>query len=172
MRLCIERIRFARETDPFFKILVRKPRPPVRAEYFHLAPLRCRPHIRRMNELMERAREAAQRAYAPYSRFQVGCALRTVAGGLFMGCNVENASYGLTICAERGAIFSAVAAEGPEMRVAQLAVVAIGQEFPPCGACRQVIAEFAAPDMPVCFWQNGQLVTKTMRELLPAAFQL
>jgi cytidine deaminase len=125
-----------------------------------------------MTDLMDRAREAALRAYAPYSRFQVGCALRTVSGELFTGCNVENASYGLTICAERNAIFSAVAAEGPGMRVAELAVIALGHEFPPCGACRQVIAEFAEPDVPVCFLQNGQLVTRTVRELLPATFQL
>jgi cytidine deaminase len=125
-----------------------------------------------MTDLMDRAREAALRAYAPYSRFQVGCALRTVSGALFTGCNVENASYGLTICAERNAIFSAVATEGPGMRVAELAVIALGHEFPPCGACRQVIAEFAAPDAPVCFLQNGQLVTRTVRELLPATFQL
>jgi len=125
-----------------------------------------------MTDLMDRAREAALRAYAPYSRFQVGCALRTASGALFTGCNVENASYGLTICAERNAIFSAVAAEGPSMRVAELAVIALGHEFPPCGACRQVIAEFAGPDVPVCFLQNGQLVTRTVRELLPATFQL
>jgi cytidine deaminase len=125
-----------------------------------------------MNDLMERARDAARRAYAPYSRYQIGCALRTASGALFTGCNVENASYGLTICAERNAIFSAVAAEGPDMRVTELAVIAPGHEFPPCGACRQVIAEFSAPDMPVCFLQNGILVTKTVRELLPATFQL
>ena len=122
--------------------------------------------------LMESAREAAAKAYAPYSRFQVGCALITASGGLFTGCNVENASYGLTICAERNTIFHAVAEEGPEMRLAALAVIALGHEFPPCGACRQVIAEFAAPELPVCFLQNGQLVTRSLAELLPASFQL
>ncbi len=123
-------------------------------------------------ELMQRAREAAEKAYAPYSKFQVGCALVTQAGGIFTGCNVENASYGLTICAERNAIFHAVASEGPQMRLASLAVIALGHEFPPCGACRQVIAEFAAPDMPVCFLQNGRLVTQIVAELLPSTFQL
>ncbi len=123
-------------------------------------------------ELTNRAREAAARAYAPYSKFQVGCALVTQAGGLFTGCNVENASYGLTICAERNAIFHAVASEGPQMRIALLAVIALGHEFPPCGACRQVIAEFAAPDAPVCFLQNGLLVAQTLAELLPSTFQL
>jgi cytidine deaminase len=123
-------------------------------------------------ELMQRAREVAARAYAPYSKFQVGCALVTQAGGVFTGCNVENASYGLTICAERNAIFHAIACEGPQMRLASLAVIALGQEFPPCGACRQVIAEFASPDMPVCFLQNGRLVTQTIAELLPSTFLL
>ncbi len=123
-------------------------------------------------ELIQRAREAAAKAYAPYSMFQVGCALVTQAGGVFTGCNVENASYGLTICAERNAIFHAVASEGPQMRIASLAVIALGHEFPPCGACRQVIAEFAAPDAPVCFLQNGLLVTQTLDELLPSTFQL
>ena len=123
-------------------------------------------------ELMQRAREAAAKAYAPYSKFQVGCALVTQAGGLFTGCNVENASYGLTICAERNAIFHAVASEGSQMRIASLAVIALGHEFPPCGACRQVIAEFASPDMPVCFLQNCRLVTNTLAELLPSTFQL
>lgn len=121
---------------------------------------------------MERALEVATRAYAPYSRFQVGCALVTQAGGLFTGCNVENASYGLTICAERNTIFHAVAEEGSEMRVASLAVVALEQEFPPCGACRQVIAEFAPPDALVWFLRGGKLVSLTVAELLPSTFQL
>jgi cytidine deaminase len=123
-------------------------------------------------ELMDRARAVAAKAYAPYSRFQVGCALVTAEGGLYTGCNVENASYGLTICAERNAIFHAVAQEGQGMRLASLAVIAIGHEFPPCGACRQVIAEFAAPELPVTFLQNGLLTTKTLAELLPATFHL
>lgn len=123
-------------------------------------------------ELMERARAVAAKAYAPYSRFQVGCALVTAEGAIYTGCNVENASYGLTICAERNAIFHAVAQEGQGMRIASLAVIALGHEFPPCGACRQVIAEFAAPQLPVIFLQNGLLVTKTLAELLPATFQL
>jgi cytidine deaminase len=125
-----------------------------------------------LTDLMTRAREAADRAYAPYSQFQVGCALSTAAGGIFTGCNVENASYGLTICAERNAVFHAVATEGPEMKIAELAVVALGHEFPPCGACRQVILEFAHADALVCFLQNGVLVTKTVAELLPSSFQL
>lgn len=123
------------------------------------------------HDLLDLARDAASRAYSPYSRFQVGAALVTASGAVFKGCNVENASYGLTICAERNAIFHAIAQEGPGMKVASLAVVSLGHEFPPCGACRQVIAEFAAADATVCFLQNGKPVTRTIRELLPSAFE-
>lgn len=122
--------------------------------------------------LLEQARAAAVKAYAPYSQFQVGCALLTAAGNIFSGCNVENASYGLTICAERSTIFHAVAEEGPGMRIASLAVIALGQEFPPCGACRQVIAEFAAPETTIWFLRDGKPLAMTMAELLPASFRI
>lgn len=123
-------------------------------------------------DLLEQAKVAATRAYAPYSRFQVGCALITAKGGIYTGCNVENASYGLTICAERNTIFHAVAEEGPEMKIAALAVIALGHEFPPCGACRQVIAEFATPEAAVWFLRDGKPVSMTMAELLPAGFRI
>lgn len=123
-------------------------------------------------ELLDRARTAAGKAYAPYSKFQVGCALETQSGRLFTGCNVENASYGLTICAERNAIFHAVAEEGPQMKVATLAVIALRHEFPPCGACRQVIAEFATAETVVWFLRDGKPVSMTMAELLPAGFRI
>ena len=122
-------------------------------------------------DLIAVASEVATKAYSPYSRFQVGCALITSSGQIFTGCNVENASYGLTICAERNAIFHAVAEEGSAMKIATLAVVCIGHEFPPCGACRQVIAEFATPETMVCFLQNGRLASMTVAELLPGAFK-
>ena len=127
-----------------------------------------------MADLLTTAREAALRAYAPYSKFQVGCALETTSGAVFTGCNVENASYGLTICAERNAVFQAVSAEGPDMRLRRVAVVCLGQEFPPCGACRQVIAEFSLPGglTEVTFLQAGAPVTRTLAELLPASFAL
>jgi cytidine deaminase len=124
------------------------------------------------DELFNQAQRVATQAYAPYSRFQVGCALFTEKGALFTGCNVENASYGLTICAERNAIFHAVAEEGPAMKIATLAVVALGQAFPPCGACRQVIAEFAAPDTRIWFLREGKPVSLTMAELLPECFRI
>ncbi|MBE2283019.1 MAG: cytidine deaminase [Prosthecobacter sp.] len=123
-------------------------------------------------DLFVKARTAAGKAYAPYSKFQVGCALETQGGGLFTGCNVENASYGLTICAERNTIFHAVAEEGPDMKIATLAVIALGHEFPPCGACRQVIAEFATPETVVWFLRDGKPVSMTMAELLPAGFRI
>jgi cytidine deaminase len=124
------------------------------------------------SSLLANATAAAAKAYAPYSRFQVGCALLTAQGNLFTGCNVENASYGLTICAERNTIFHAVAEEGPGMKIAELAVIALGHEFPPCGACRQVIAEFAWPDTPIWFLRDGKPVSMTMAELLPASFRI
>lgn len=121
--------------------------------------------------LMEAAVEAAGQAYAPYSKAMVGCALVAESGNLYRGCNVENASFGLTICAERNAIFAGVAAEGATFRIARLAVIARGLEFPPCGACRQVIAEFADADVPLSFMSDGRIETMTLRQLLPAGFK-
>lgn len=127
-----------------------------------------------MSDLLSQAHAAAEKAYAPYSKYQVGCALETVAGHLYQGCNVENASYGLTVCAERNTIFQAVAAEGAAMKIARLSVVCLGNEFPPCGACRQVIAEFSLPggQTLITYLYRGQPVTKTIAELLPEAFGL
>ncbi len=126
-----------------------------------------------MNEttLMDAAAKAALQAWSPYSKVKVGCALRSEAGHLYTGCNVENASYGLTICAERNAIFAGVNAEGPSFRISELAAIALEHEFPPCGACRQVIAEFAGPEVPVNFLQTGKIVTLRVAELLPATFR-
>lgn len=127
-----------------------------------------------MSDLLAQAHQAAEKAYAPYSKYQVGCVLQTTTGSMYSGCNVENASYGLTICAERNAIFQAVAAEGPGVKVTHLAVVCLGHEFPPCGACRQVIAEFSLPggQTQVTFLREGQPLTRTIAELLPEAFGL
>ena len=126
-----------------------------------------------MSDALETAAWAAQaRAYCPYSKFHVGAAIETADGSVFAGCNVENASYGLTICAERNAIFAAVAAEGTGMRIKAVAV-ATEQDGPcaPCGACRQVIFEFG-PDALILF--RGQSGTEQMAitKLLPEGFRL
>ena len=116
--------------------------------------------------LLDAARLARDQAYAPYSRFAVGAALRTKSGRIFTGCNVENLSFGLTICAERSAVFSAVAAG--ERDFTALAVVADSrQPVTPCGACRQVLAEFA-PALPVCSANlQGAVFESSIAELLP-----
>jgi cytidine deaminase len=125
-----------------------------------------------MHDLLALAKTAALQAYAPYSKYRVGCALQTLSGRIHTGCNVENASYGLTICAERNTIFQGVAQEGTSMKVVRMADVCLGHEFPPCGACRQVIAEFSMADglTEVTFLRDGNPVTRTMAELLPEAF--
>jgi cytidine deaminase len=122
--------------------------------------------------LLKHARAAMKRAYAPYSKFQVGAALLLKDGRIFTGCNVENASYGLTICAERNAIFAAVAASARKPAIVALAVVnKPRQPCSPCGACRQVIAEFG-PDAVVWYLGAKGIVSRTMRELLVDGFVL
>lgn len=119
--------------------------------------------------LIEAARQARERAYAPYSHFQVGAALLSQSGHIFTGCNIENASYGLTICAERVAIFKALS-EGSQ-QFSKLAVVTDTEALtPPCGACRQIIWEFCG-DIPVILANlHGQRQQCWMRKLLPHPF--
>ena len=120
--------------------------------------------------LLERARKVAQRAHAPYSGVQVGAALLDRDGGIHTACNVENVSYGLTICAERAAIARAVS-DGHRGFVAIAVHASTARAFPPCGACRQVLAEFA-PRLRVV-WQgaDGRPRGASLRELLPAMLQ-
>jgi cytidine deaminase len=123
------------------------------------------------DRLLEAARVAMKNAYAPYSRFRVGAALLTTTGALFTGCNVENASYGATNCAERTAIFSAVAQLGPQLKVRAIAVVN-GSDAPcsPCGVCRQVIYEFG-PNAVVFFRGVKGWKTTSIDKLLPEGFR-
>jgi len=130
-----------------------------------------------MPELIRVALEVAHNAYAPYSGFRVGTALLLTNGETVTGANVENVSYGLTICAERGALMQAVARFGPEVRIAAAAIVNLNDApSPPCGACRQVLAEFMDPEAPVSFpaERSGVIaaITLPFRELLPFGFDL
>ena len=121
------------------------------------------------DELLEAAKAASLQAYCPYSKFRVGAAVRMKSGRIFTGCNVENASYGLTICAERNAIFSAVV-QG-EMEIESLAIYTpTPAPTAPCGACRQVINEFG-PGATIFSACDGPDITATgLWELLPEAF--
>lgn len=118
--------------------------------------------------LLDAARAARRHAYAPYSHFAVGAAVETAEGDVVVGCNVENASIGLSICAERAAIVSAVA-QGRRGFAAIAVAGPAGIDTAPCGACRQFMAEFGE-DMPVTFTSHDGVVKTTLRALLPFAF--
>ena len=126
-----------------------------------------------LEKLFEIARQVAENSYAPYSGFRVGAALRLTNGETVTGTNVENVSYGLTICAERAAVARAVAQFGPKMRIAATAVTNLnGKASPPCGAFRQVLAEFMAPDGPVVFPAADGVRTMALSELLPLGTEM
>jgi len=122
--------------------------------------------------LLRSARQAMKNAYAPFSKFRVGAAILTSRGQIFLGCNVENSSYGMTNCAERTAIFSAVAKDGPDLEIYAVAVVNDhGVACSPCGACRQVIYEFGP--RAVVFYQGKNGAKQSLiTELLPEGFRL
>jgi cytidine deaminase len=123
-----------------------------------------------LNDLFEAARQVQAKAYAPYSRFKVGAAVRGESGAIYTGCNVENAAYPVGTCAEAGALAALVAAG--ERRIAEILIVGDGEGLvTPCGACRQRIREFAGAD--VCIHvagPEGVRRTFTLDELLPLAF--
>ncbi len=120
--------------------------------------------------LLEQARAAADRAYAPYSGFRVGAALLCGDGSVVTGCNVENASYSLAICAERNAVFSAVN-QGKNDFLAIAIYVDSDEIFPPCGACRQVLAEFN-PRLQILYANRLGSILSDLETLLPQAFSL
>ena len=124
-----------------------------------------------IEELVTKAKEARENAYCPYSKFKVGAAVLTDKGNIYTGCNIENASYGLTICAERAAIFKMVS-EG-EKKIKAIAVVLDAPDFgAPCGACRQVIYEFGQDAWVIMSTMNGKKEIVKITDLLTYAFSL
>jgi len=123
-----------------------------------------------IRELVKLAIAAREKAYVPYSKFKVGAAIEMEDGSVFTGCNIENASYGATNCAERTAIFKAVS-EGHSI-MKKIAIVGDMSTYTaPCGICRQVIAEFAAKDIEIVLIKNqDEYIVKTLEEILPGAF--
>jgi len=124
----------------------------------------------REKELIEKAKRARLRAYAPYSNFKVGAALLTRSGKVHTGANVENSTYGLTVCAERVAVFKAVN-KGDKDLVKIVVVTDRNPPVTPCGACRQVLSEFAKNLKIVCANLKGKIERYTLKELLPEAFE-
>lgn len=121
-------------------------------------------------ELFCLAKDVAQQAYAPYSLFKVGAALITDTGKTYTGCNVENSSYGLSICAERNAIFNMVT--NGDKNIKEIAIYVDSDKiFPPCGACRQVLAEFGK-DINIYYGNDTQIIETTLKEILPHTFRL
>ncbi len=123
-----------------------------------------------LNTMLEAAREMRVKAYVPYSKFLVGVCIKSKNGKLYSGCNIENASYGLTHCAEASAI-SLMIADG-EREIAEVVVIGTGELIcSPCGACRQRIREFAPLETPIhMFSESGKQKTMTLSELLPESF--
>lgn len=123
-------------------------------------------------KLIALAKEGQKNAYTPYSKFAVGVAILTEDGDLFTGCNVENISYGLTICGERTAIFKMISEKGPRALIKVIAITTKA-DIPcaPCGACRQVILEFSTPETLVIYKGPEGYITTPISHLLPDAFK-
>jgi cytidine deaminase len=122
-----------------------------------------------LRALIEAARKVSENAYCPYSRFRVGAAVLTDQGEIFSGCNVENASFGLTICAERNAIFQARAKGKVDIRIL-VVYTPTPKPAPPCGCCRQVISELAPEAEVICVCDGPEVLRRKIVELLPEAF--
>jgi len=123
--------------------------------------------------LLKAAQRVAKHSYSPYSHFRVGAALRLENGTIVTGTNVENVSYGLTICAERSALVRAIAEHGPAIRIHAVAIANLNDAAsPPCGACRQMLAEFTELDAPVIFPSTEGMRTMSFTELLPCSFEM
>lgn len=126
-----------------------------------------------LHTLLQQAHAVARHSYSPYSGFRVGSALRLTSGEVVTGTNVENVSYGLTMCAERSALVRAVSEFGPGIRIAAVAVANLNNAAsPPCGACRQMLAEFILPDAPVIFSAGDEVRVMPFSDLLPLAFEM
>jgi homotetrameric cytidine deaminase len=126
-----------------------------------------------MQRLLASARQAAENAYSPYSGFRVGAALHFNNGETVTGANVENVSYGLTICAERSALVRAVSQFGPQIRIDAAAVANLNDaSSPPCGACRQMLAEFMLPEARIAFPSADGPRTMAFAEIYPFAFEM
>lgn len=125
------------------------------------------------NRLIDKAIEATKNAHAPYSGFHVGAAILSKSGEIYVGCNVENASYGLTICAERNAIFHGYSAEGNKFQPIAIAIATETNEanFSPCGACRQVMSEFKL-NFSVIYKMNAEWKIEKLKNLLPDSFSI
>ena len=124
---------------------------------------------KQMDELFALARRASEAAYAPYSKFRVGAALLGADGRIFTGCNVENRSFGLTVCAERNAVFQGVSQGCRNFLALAIVTPDSGEPVGPCGACRQVLSEFMGPQAPVRFGggESRAVVDCSLGELLP-----
>jgi len=123
-----------------------------------------------MQALIEAAIKARANAYVPYSHYQVGAAVLDEHGAIHSGCNIENASYGATVCAERVAVFKLISSGAKQVKALALATA---DAVPPCGICLQVLSEFARDDIQIsCIGDNSQQKQYTLKQLLPHAFRL
>ena len=125
-----------------------------------------------MEKLIEKAKTAMESSYCPYSKFKVGAAVLTESDNIYSGCNIENASYGATVCAERTAVLKAISAG--EKRIAKIAIVSGSETMPyPCGICLQVLSEFADGNLEIIIINNCEKTEKTLlKNLMPKTFKL